>query len=220
MQRKNKEINIFSMSALDLFASALGAFILIALIALPYYLKTDKSLVVEARELKKELKQAKSDLENTKKALKKSQKNLGDCKKEVAQCKTKLSKTFLSVLIMWGTEKIDIDLHVFDPEGNEFYYSKNNRDRRDYPNSSASLTWDVLRGPGVELWESPAPTPGIYTIRYNYYKGIAPTSVLGKVYYRSGAIDIRTISLSPSQKGAKTLAYKIRLKSDGTVEIL
>ena len=30
------------MSALDLFASALGAFILIAIVALPYYLNTNK----------------------------------------------------------------------------------------------------------------------------------------------------------------------------------
>lgn len=37
-RNKSREINIFSMSALDLFASALGAFILIAVIALPYYL--------------------------------------------------------------------------------------------------------------------------------------------------------------------------------------
>lgn len=37
-RNRSKEINIFSMSALDLFASALGAFILIAVIALPYYL--------------------------------------------------------------------------------------------------------------------------------------------------------------------------------------
>jgi len=43
MRRNRKqEINIFSMSALDLFASALGAFILIAIVALPYYLNTDK----------------------------------------------------------------------------------------------------------------------------------------------------------------------------------
>lgn len=41
-RNRNREINIFSMSALDLFASALGAFILIAVIALPYYLNTDK----------------------------------------------------------------------------------------------------------------------------------------------------------------------------------
>ena len=37
MKRRNREINIFSMSALDLFASALGAFILIAIIIFPYF---------------------------------------------------------------------------------------------------------------------------------------------------------------------------------------
>lgn len=52
MRRRNRDINIFSMSALDLFASALGAFILIAVIALPYYLKTDHLLLAEARKEK------------------------------------------------------------------------------------------------------------------------------------------------------------------------
>ena len=37
MKRRSREINIFSMSALDLFASALGAFILLAVIALPFF---------------------------------------------------------------------------------------------------------------------------------------------------------------------------------------
>ncbi|MEP2653601.1 MAG: hypothetical protein ABJH06_16615 [Paraglaciecola sp.] len=37
MKRRSKEINVFSMSALDLFASALGAFIIIALVTLPYF---------------------------------------------------------------------------------------------------------------------------------------------------------------------------------------
>ena len=37
MKQRNREINIFNMSALDLFASALGAFILITLILLPYF---------------------------------------------------------------------------------------------------------------------------------------------------------------------------------------
>jgi outer membrane murein-binding lipoprotein Lpp len=50
MRRRNREINIFSMSALDLFASALGAFMLIALISLPYYLKTHQVLMVELRQ--------------------------------------------------------------------------------------------------------------------------------------------------------------------------
>ena len=37
MKRRNREINIFSMSALDLFASALGAFILLAIVIFPYF---------------------------------------------------------------------------------------------------------------------------------------------------------------------------------------
>ena len=37
MKRKNREVSIFSMSALDLFASALGAFILIAIVMFPHY---------------------------------------------------------------------------------------------------------------------------------------------------------------------------------------
>ena len=40
MKRKNRELSIFSMSALDLFASALGAFILIAVVMFPYFPNT------------------------------------------------------------------------------------------------------------------------------------------------------------------------------------
>ncbi|MEP4889134.1 MAG: vWA domain-containing protein [Aliiglaciecola sp.] len=37
MKLKSREINIFSMSALDLFASGMGAFILLAVISLPFF---------------------------------------------------------------------------------------------------------------------------------------------------------------------------------------
>ena len=40
MKRRNRQISIFSMSALDLFASALGAFILIAIVMFPYFSNT------------------------------------------------------------------------------------------------------------------------------------------------------------------------------------
>ena len=40
MKRRSREISIFSMSALDLFASALGAFILIAIVMFPYFPNT------------------------------------------------------------------------------------------------------------------------------------------------------------------------------------
>ena len=43
MKRRSREISIFSMSALDLFASALGAFILLTVIMLPYFPNTGDS---------------------------------------------------------------------------------------------------------------------------------------------------------------------------------
>lgn len=42
MKKRSREINVFSMSALDLFASAMGAFILVMIILFPYYLNTSK----------------------------------------------------------------------------------------------------------------------------------------------------------------------------------
>lgn len=42
MKRRSREINVINMSALDLFASGMGVFVLIAVIAMPYYLKTSR----------------------------------------------------------------------------------------------------------------------------------------------------------------------------------
>lgn len=98
MKRKNREINIFSMSALDLFASAMGAFILIAVIALPYYLKTDKILVKENRELKQEV--AKLDSQN--KSMKQEIKKLN--KVFLLGISTK-AKSFVILIDMSGSMK-------------------------------------------------------------------------------------------------------------------
>ncbi len=50
MKQRNREISIFNMSALDLFASALGAFILITLLLLPYFPNFDPGPVQEELE--------------------------------------------------------------------------------------------------------------------------------------------------------------------------
>ena len=45
MKRAHREINIFSLSALDLFASALGAFMVVSLVLLPYFPNTGEAPV-------------------------------------------------------------------------------------------------------------------------------------------------------------------------------
>ena len=68
MKRRHREINIFSMSALDLFASALGAFILIAVVLFPYFPNTDSSpehvtaLRAQLREMQEQLQTCQAEL--------------------------------------------------------------------------------------------------------------------------------------------------------------
>ena len=61
MKKRSRELSIFSMSALDLFASALGAFILITIVLLPF----SPNLNMSGQE-KAELEQAQAELEQAK----------------------------------------------------------------------------------------------------------------------------------------------------------
>ena len=98
MKSRNRELNIFSMSALDLFASAMGAFILIAFVLFPYFPNTGDSAerVAEVRA------QLESQLES---------------------CEERAKKKFVLVVMSWNTSD-DIDLHVIDPNSREFYYGE------------------------------------------------------------------------------------------------
>ena len=60
MKRPSRELNIFSLSALDLFASAMGAFILITVILFPYYQQNSK-IVQELQEAKAQAEAAKAE---------------------------------------------------------------------------------------------------------------------------------------------------------------
>ena len=83
MKKRSREINIFSMSALDLFASAMGAFILITIVLFPFFPNlgnSSESIEKQKAELERErakleqekaqLKQERAKLEKEKKALK------------------------------------------------------------------------------------------------------------------------------------------------------
>ena len=62
MKSRSREINVFSMSALDLFASALGAFILISIVLMPYFLRIEPE---EVAKLRQTLAETRRDLQQT-----------------------------------------------------------------------------------------------------------------------------------------------------------
>ena len=204
MKTRNREINIFSMSALDLFASALGAFILLAVVALPYFGNTGNSPENVAK-IKKELKQAKSKLAACQKKSKKQQSDLN-------KCSAQLKKKFLLVLMSWKT-KGDVDLHVVDPNGNEFYYKK-----RSFPGTSAKFEEDGTKGPGNEIWLHPAATPGKYKVYYKYFsKRQKQASIRGAMVTPDGRTEFRRVTLK--RKKEKVLAATIIVDASGVARL-
>ena len=88
MKKRSRELNIFSMSALDLFASALGAFILITIVLLPFF----PNLNMSGQE-KAELAQAQAELVQAKAELAQAQAELAQEKSKLEQAKAKAPKT-------------------------------------------------------------------------------------------------------------------------------
>lgn len=89
MKLKSKEINIFSMSALDLFASALGAFIIIAAAMMPYFPNTGDS-PEKVADIKEELAKAENELDKTKASLEEEQKKNQALEDEIKKAKKEL----------------------------------------------------------------------------------------------------------------------------------
>ena len=79
MKRSNRELVIFSMSALDLFASALGAFILVTIVLLPYYLKHE-DVVNDNNQLRQQITEIESTAANTAAELKKAKAKIASAK--------------------------------------------------------------------------------------------------------------------------------------------
>ena len=275
---RDREINIFSMSALDLFASALGAFVLLFLILLPYYLKTDPDLITKNQQLNRqntELNQQNTQLQqqlqtaetqnqqlseqNTElqqnltacesqqatlqqqlaecqqqqqnaqqqnaelqRQLQRCQQNAEQARARADSCEEKMRYTFLAIIIQWATSGQDVDLRVIDPAGNEFSYSKSNRNRRDFPNVDAELSVDSTRGPGVEAWQTKHAEPGTYKIYANLYNTNSNDKkpvIYSSVYYRDGGKKLRQVTLTRVLQAKDKLIATIEVKQNGDVVI-
>ena len=95
MKKRSREISIFSMSALDLFASALGAFILITVVLLPFFpnLNMSGQEKAELEQAEAELAQAKAELAQAEAKLEQEKAKLEQAKAELERAKAKAPKT-------------------------------------------------------------------------------------------------------------------------------
>ena len=231
MRRRQRDIEIFSMSVLDMFASALGAFILCAIILFPYY-KKDQSqarAAVDAalEEKTRELDQAKGELlalqarareqaQNVRQAAE-SDSTLRQCRKDMQDCAALLAKTFLLVQIDWR-EAVGVDLQVTDARGNVFSWFKTNRTGRDFPNSKAFLSIVVQTGPGIAYWVDPSASAGTYQISYTMQRPPDhDVEVKGFVFSHAGKLALPTTAVRSGQ--TRVQAGAITIADDGGVTL-
>ena len=118
------------------------------------------------------------------------------------------------VVINWSTSD-DVDLHIVDPAGNEYYYAA-----RNFPGSDAALAEDNTNGPGDEIWLSPSATEGDYEVYINMFaKTDNNTAVVsGSIIYRDGRIFLPDTILNSS--GEKPLAATFRVDAQGNISLL
>ncbi|TFH75025.1 hypothetical protein E3V39_02465 [Gammaproteobacteria bacterium LSUCC0112] len=246
MRRRSKELNIFSMSALDLFASAMGAFILITLILFPFFPNTGDSperirdvradleqqmqQMAEAQAqamaaMQAQLAEAEAQAQASQNALSTLQGSLSQCQATLEQatqqlnatnetlqnCRTALQQTFVLVVISWSSDD-DVDLHVTDPAGSEYYYQA-----RTFPGSDAALEEDTVNGPGNEIWLSPSAMPGRYEIDANLYANNSggAVAVRGSLLYQNGRMPLPDLTLSGD--GDRRLITAFTVDNEGNV---
>ncbi len=215
MKPRNREINIFNLSMMDVISGALGAFLIIVIILFPYYKKETIDYRKQNLELKQKLEEKEADLQKAEEALNKSESEKQQMQEALTDCKEKLSQTFLVVLIKWKTTKQDIDLHVIDPSGAEFSF-----DKKTIPGRPGELSEDDLSGPGNEIWEIRNAPPGNYRIYYNLYDrhGNSENPVIqGRVFFREGSKELPGVRLTAVK--VKKAVVTITVKADGDVEI-
>jgi cell division protein FtsB len=203
MRRRNREITIFNLSMLDVICGALGAFLFLVAILVPYY---RKDLAAQIRRLQETVAELRQEVDETREELETAE-------RRVEELEERLAKTFLVVLMKWTTDRQDVDLHVVDPTGAEFYFQ-----RRTNPGRPGELTEDDLAGPGNEIWSVPEAPPGEYRIYYNLYSrsgNPGNPEVTGRVFFRDGSRELRTTRLT--QERVKVLVATVVVGADGGV---
>src|ERR1700694_4378273 len=113
MRRPSRNIEIFSMSVLDMFGSALGAFILISVILFPFYNQSGQVGQQQQKldEVTENLKQAREQIQRQQEASKGSRAasaqaiqvktQIEECNKSMSLCRIAQAQPFLVVGKEW-----------------------------------------------------------------------------------------------------------------------
>ncbi len=110
------------MSALDLFASAMGAFLLIAVMALPYYLKVDPELIAQVQVLEDMVKKLEEENKKQEEETKKKEEENQKLKNEKEQLEKQIENS-VKFALLGITTKANSFIVVMDMSGSMEQYT-------------------------------------------------------------------------------------------------
>ena len=237
MRRHNREISTLSLSMLDVIAGAMAAFLILMVILLPYYGKetvNQEALIAELRQAVAEAETARLAAEDAAEAAQ-AQANQAQAEMAAAQAQARqaqteaerqqaraeglarqLAHTFLVLYIRWDTHD-DVDLHLTDPSGAEFWWDRH----KIIPGRPGELSEDNILGPGNEVWEIRDAPPGDYRVEVRLFQvrdTRKPVVVKGRVFHRAGSAVFTEIALA--QRGQRERIATIRVDEDGGVRLV
>ena len=121
-----------------------------------------------------------------------------------------LDTTYLLIMMRWDSTD-DVDLHVIDPEGNEFYFASPT-----FPGVPGASIDDIVTGPGIELFEEANARTGTYQVFFNLYSGDG-ADVEGAIYTRQGRRDLPAVTLRT--EGQMVPVAAVTVHADGAVDV-
>lgn len=228
MRRRKGELTVFSIATLDVFASAMGVFMLIAVVLFPYYMKnvdaiaardTARAQAAAARAASTEAQAAAAAAivaaQSAQDDVERATREAAEMERRARAAESQLRQTFLLVLINWNTTD-DVDLHLRDPSGAWFSWERPRIQGR-----PGTLSEDVLRGPGNEVWQVDSASPGRYVVCVNRFhsRTTGAVRVRGSVYHQDGRIALNEVMLT-SGGASRTLPMAvIAVDDDGKVRL-
>ena len=164
MRAKNREFNIFNLSFLDVICGAMGAFLIVMVVLMPYYKKDVVTVQHEMNRMKTERDEARARADALEQNLQNAQRKNAAMKRSVEE-ERKRRDTPLLVGMKWPSKKVDLDLYLIKPSGDAVGYRCKKR-------GSTELVFDYVQGGfGAEVIMSSRAEPGIWSICARYQTG-------------------------------------------------
>lgn len=223
MRRRSREISVFNLSMLDVIAGAMAAFLILVVILLPYYDKTTIDHQAEIQSLTQALAAAETAQREAQAQAERAQAQAAQAEQEAARQQDRaeglarqLAQTFLVLYVRWDTRD-DVDLHVIDPSGAEFWWNEHKR----LPGRPGELSEDAILGPANEVWEIRDAPPGDYRIEVELFAirdARKPVVVKGRVFHRDGSALFKEIHLHRLKQRERIAT--LRVDASGQVTLL